>query len=377
MWHLLLENVRGRVSYNFIIVFAVTLAVTTVLLTLFVSRSIQLGVQHNSQLLGPDMALVQPGTKASGHIYVAKGPPAQGKLPMAIIKQLQSFPEVEKISVQSCLGAIPLGTAHIRVIGFDPGTDFMVQPWLQKTKHKDSPATDEALLGSNVEPGKSGDIHIGGKNYKPAGRLAETGSFMDQTIFVPLLMDKLEEVSWILVQLKPGTSLDIMANKLETNLPNTEVLTRTEMLKTINDQLHGLLAGRGFSAAALFVIAGSMLTMGAVFSLMMYERRREFGLLQAMGAKRTFILRLILGEALVLCCLGILTGVVLAVIILLLSLAGMVPLLTLTLSPEPGYILARILGTSLVALIIGVLAALYPALSTIRLEPYEAIRSGE
>ena len=81
-----------------------------------------------------------------------------------------------------------------------------------------------------------------------------------------------------------------MANKLETNLPDIEVLTRTEMLKTINDQLHRLLAGGGFNAAALFVIAGSMLTMGAMFSLMMHERRREFGLLQAMGARRTFIL---------------------------------------------------------------------------------------
>lgn len=375
MWHLLLENLRGRAAYNVIIVSAVTLAVATVLLTLFVSRSIQLGVEHNSRLLGPDIALVPPGTKESGRIYVAKGPPPQGKVPLAVIKQLQLFPEVEKISVQSCLGAIASG--HTRVIGFDPDTDFLIRPWLNGKESLASLAADEALLGCDVTEEKSGGILLGAKTYKPAGRLAQTGSFMDQAIFVPLLKDQLEAVSWILIQLKPGISLDIMANKLETNLPDIEVLTRTEMLKTINDQLHRLLAGGGFNAAALFVIAGSMLTMGAMFSLMMHERRREFGLLQAMGARRTFILRLILGEALVLCAVGTLAGMMLALIVLVLSLAGMIPFLTLNLSPGSGYILTTILGASFAALIVGVLAALYPALSTIRLEPYEAIRSGE
>jgi putative ABC transport system permease protein len=166
-----------------------------------------------------------------------------------------------------------------------------------------------------------------------------------------------------------------MINRLETNIAGIEVIARPEMLKTINDQLYGVLQGGGPSYAAVLVVIGVLLVTGAMFSLTVHERKREFGLLKAMGAGNTFIFRLIIGEAAVLGALGGIFGLALSVAWLLTAgtlLAGNgLPLSVL------GFVLPGMALLVALTVAVCVLAALYPALLAARLEPYAAIRNGE
>jgi putative ABC transport system permease protein len=216
---------------------------------------------------------------------------------------------------------------------------------------------------------------LNGENFFIAGRLRETGAYLDRAVFFPAAGD-IADPSWLLVRLQKDAYLDFMVNMLETNIERVEVLARPEMLKTINDQLYGLLRGGGLPLAALFVVLGALLVAGAMFALMTQERRREFGLLKAMGAANAFVFKLIVLEAAALAGIGSFLGSLLAAVWLLLSGAGLLDQGSISLS-FLGFVLSRMVLVMLLAMAVGVLAALCPAFRARSLEPYAAIRGGE
>jgi ABC-type antimicrobial peptide transport system permease subunit len=210
---------------------------------------------------------------------------------------------------------------------------------------------------------------VNGAPFFVAGRLLETGTFLDTAIFFPAPGETIPDPSWLLVRLGKDAFLDFTVNMLETNIAGVEVIARPEMLKTVNDQLHGLLLGGGFGIATAFVALGVFLVTGAMFALTGYERRREFGLLKAMGAANSFVFRLIVSEAALLAAMGSLLGLVCSALWLAAAGGGGMSF--------PGLVLAKMVLILLLTVAVGVLAALYPALRARSLEPYAAIRGGE
>ena len=108
------------------------------------------------------------------------------------------------------------------------------------------------------------------------------------------------------------------------------------------------------------------------------ERRREIGVLRALGATRGIIFRLILGESVIIAVIGAVIGVVFSWCVLILfqnyiSMVVQIPLIMPNLTT-----LAWAAGTTLALTIgIGGIAALYPAIHYSRMEPYDAMRSGD
>lgn len=379
MWHLLLNNLKGRLTYNAIIVAAVALALTVTLVAALMTQGVQKNLEHKQRLLGPELAVVPPGTKETGHIYLTKGPPGHGFVAAAAADAIKAFPEVNALTSQRLTGTALVGDVQAMLITFDPDTDFMVLPWLAgKVEEQTRGGDNGILLGMKLEPGrKKGDtLEIDGKPHTIVGRLRDTGSFMDTTVFFPRAGSNPDgDPSWILIGLAQGTSVDMMINKLETHISAIEVIARPEMLKTINDQLHGVVQGGGLTVAATLVIAGALLVTGAMFALLVYERRREFGLLKAMGARNSFVFRLIIGEATILGGMGGLLGLLLSAVWLAFSGTGVIPDDLSALSAF-GFIAARIAATIGLTMLVGIATAIFPALLAARMEPYAAIRSG-
>jgi putative ABC transport system permease protein len=311
-------------------------------------------------------------------MYLSKGPPVHGVIPAGVLEQLGTFPEIEAVTPQKRLGVSTAGTATL--IGFDPLTDFVVQPWLDARNAERFPGRDQGLaLGALAPPGDVSALPAAdGGSAAPGGRLLKTGSFMDSAMFIPRPVGEVAaEPSWILLRLRQGVLLDFAANRLEVNIPWIEVLPRPEMFKTINDQLYGLVEGGGFGVAALLTVIGVFLVTGALFTLMTHERKREFGLLKAMGARNTFVFKLIMGEAALLGSAGAALGAGMASVCLLCVQTGLVSLETPLVLASGAAALRDMFATMILTVVIAVLTALYPALVATRLEPYAAIRSGE
>ncbi len=114
---------------------------------------------------------------------------------------------------------------------------------------------------------------------------------------------------------------------------------------------------------------------GLVFSLMVNERRREIGLLRAIGANRNFIFRLFLTESVALGLGGGIIGVVFAAVFvrlfrMYLMISAEVPLLIPPLPSLLGFMLACLV----VVLILSLPALIFPAMRARRVDPAAAMR---
>jgi len=108
------------------------------------------------------------------------------------------------------------------------------------------------------------------------------------------------------------------------------------------------------------------------------ERKRELGLLRAMGATRRRLFALIITESALLTGFGALAGIVAASLVIfpfrdLIARSLALPYLY----PPAGEIAVLILLSWVVTLLLGPLASLYSAVSASRTEPYATIREGE
>lgn len=286
------------------------------------------------------------------------------------------------------------------MVGIDPQTDFTIGPWLRSNLQRPL-SDDEVILGANAHIflGKS-ESHPGdeeyfyGKKFTVAGILDQTGIGIDDAGFITLnaaydlaggsdvnAVRKLDvkpgQVSAFMVNVEQGADRGDVANRIEVQVPGVAVVTSRELMSTsVARELESLTPGLVFIGGGFWVIA--VLMIGAMLSMAVNERRRELGLLQAMGATRRFIFRLVMLEAVELTAAGGIAGLAAgAVVILALKGAVASSMGVVYLWPSAGYIVSFTAVYIAMAVVTGAVAALYPALRASRLEPYQAIRSGE
>ena len=121
------------------------------------------------------------------------------------------------------------------------------------------------------------------------------------------------------------------------------------------------------------VLAVVVLGIASVLVVSVVQKRREIGILRAMGATRGQVLRLFLVQGAVVGAVGSLLGLLLAVALIwafthFVRGSDGLPLFSISLPP------ATALRVALVATVCGVLAAIAPARSAARLDPAQAIR---
>jgi lipoprotein-releasing system permease protein len=163
---------------------------------------------------------------------------------------------------------------------------------------------------------------------------------------------------------------DALARELRRELPY-----KAEPWQETNAQLVSALNAQSVSTAIIrgVVLVVVVLGIASVLVVSVVQKRREIGILRAMGATRAQVLRVFLLQGAVLGVLGSAIGLLLAVVMIWLFThfvrgSDGLPLFAITLP------LATAWRVALVAWVAGVLAAIAPARRAARLDPAEAIR---
>lgn len=286
------------------------------------------------------------------------------------------------------------------MVGIDPETDFTVGPWL-KDNLDGTLGRNEVILGSNAHIffGKSesfvGDVEMFyGNEFVVVGILEPTGLGLDDGGFITLdsahelaqLSDitaqrKLEvepgEISTLMVKVAPDADRGDVAREISRQVPNIAVVSSKELMTTsVSRQLETLTPGLLVIGGGFWIIA--VLLIGALFTMVINERRRELGLLQAMGATRGFIFRQVMLESVQLTALGGAVGLAVGAVVILALKSSVASSLGVDFQwPSVVFVTGFTLGYLVLAVVTGIVAALYPAAMASRLEPYQAIRSGE
>jgi putative ABC transport system permease protein len=118
--------------------------------------------------------------------------------------------------------------------------------------------------------------------------------------------------------------------------------------------------------------------LGFISAMVAHERMREVSLLRALGARKSFVMQLMLAESFALAIIGGIIGIAAAAGVLLFFQDFIAFTLKIPFTiPPPLAMLADGGSALLLSIGIGGISSLYPAFLITRSEPYETIRKGE
>lgn len=235
---------------------------------------------------------------------------------------------------------------------------------------------NELIVGKNLAEEENytiGDkVDVYGKEFKITG-IYETGSiFYDSAMYTGLsklqnLTDNEEKISSISIKIKKDANLTTVNDKIKNEYNDTlRTITAEEMTQTIDDTL-GMINSATTAIEALAIIIGGL---GVINTMMMtvFERTREIGVLKSVGWSKKRILSMIMGESIVLTIISGIIGSILGVlaVFILFKLNGDNMTLIFNIN--------IFIKAFLVALSVGILGGLYPAIKASRLSPTEALR---
>ncbi len=176
---------------------------------------------------------------------------------------------------------------------------------------------------------------------------------------------------FIQFNLQPGVELedvDAQIREVAADYPQYTVVVGKSYIDQMLQLLNVVFVGMYFLLA--FLALPSLIAMINTLAISVIERRREIGMLRAVGATRKQIRRMVVAEALLLAAVGTAFGIASGMYlgyVLVDALSTMFPM-------EYMFPLGGILGGIAIGLIFGALAAIVPARQAAKLEVVEALR---
>jgi putative ABC transport system permease protein len=240
-------------------------------------------------------------------------------------------------------------------------------------------ATTAATLGIGVNDTVTLSAQQGvvGKKFRVVGLLRAIGTGeLNIGCFLTLdvaqeLVNKKGYVSNILVVLEDPNLGESLEETFREMFEDANIVRQEEIMRQI-DRVMSVINGVLLALGSVSLAVGALGILNTVM-MSVHERRREIGMLKAVGAERWHVLFLFLSEALIISIIGgvIGCGLGLAGVYLiqwLVSIMGLNLTVPLLVAPEV------LIGAFLMAITIGLFAGLYPSWKAANVPPVEALR---
>ena len=377
-----IRHVLRRKTKAAFILAGLTIGVASVVAVTTFAESMTRDINHKMEKFGANI-LIAPRTD---NLTFSYGGMAMGGVSyeMAPIKesQLARIHTIKNATNIAAVGPTVLGGVRVKdrpvlLAGVDMEATPILKPWWKIDGR--TPDTDGILAGAEaariIGLSQGQDISVNQRRMTVTGILAPTGSQDDHLLFSRLdtaqaLLNKPGEVSLVEVAaLCNACPIEEMVAQISEKLPSAKVMAIQQVVKGRMETLHQF-KRFSLSLAVVVMLIGGLVVLVTLMSSVK-ERTREIGIFRAIGFRQGHIMRIIFLEtAMISTAAGVFGYVAGAGAVWAgLKLFGIQAGSTL----QTNALMA--VGAMAMALIVGILAGIYPALTAARMDPNQALAS--
>lgn len=323
---LAVKNLKRKPLRTGILVLAIGLLVSVLVFAMSFVRRVDSSIKITSDRLGADLLIVPTGSRAAAEDVLLENKVKTFYMDKGIIGRVQNIKGIDLVTYQTYLATITGACCDVPesiVVAFNQDSDFVIKPWLGKKLGRRL-QRGEAIVGSesafNIRLGLTEvDSVLFGNIFKMVGVLDKTGTGLDNAIFIDesniddiLKKGKVDlkpgQISVIFAKVKKGYDPYKVAGDIEDSIIETDTVARRDIGKSLVNALGDI--NRIFSITVLLASILSIFLVWAVFSAIANERAKEVGIMRAVGAKESHVVKIFFLEVIVVGSIGSVLGIV-------------------------------------------------------------------
>ncbi len=387
-FRLAVRSIRHRKLRSWLTVIGIIIGVAAIISLITLSRSLESTIKEQFEQFGANRIMISskgfqgPGTQSAGLTTkdvetIKKAGSFSYVLPTLFVSTEVRFRQEVAFAP---LTALP--TDNFEEFYDDTGVGLQEGRFIKEGEKLVAQVGTRAAADLFNKKIRLGDkLTIGKKEFRVVGIIEEIGNAQDDNqIVIPLdaareIFQEPEKVDVIIAQVKTTSEIPQLQEKIKKELErkrgdtNFQVLTAAQILEQI-DQVLGILQIVLVGIAAISLVVGAIGIMNSLYTSVL-ERTKDIGIMKAIGARNSDILKVFLIEAGLIGLVGGILGTALGVgIALAIGSVSQEAGFTLNIVIEPTIV---ILGL-VFAFVVGVLSGILPAYQASKLKPVDALR---
>ncbi|MBQ7241522.1 MAG: FtsX-like permease family protein [Firmicutes bacterium] len=325
---LALRNMKRKpVRTAALIILAAFLAFSVFAGTMIV-MSLQRGLESYQTRLGADIVAVpfEARTKGSLDSILLQGIPGYFYMDSQYYEKIKNTSGVEVATPQFYLASASAGCCSIpvQIIGFEPETDFLIQPWISRS-YSGTVGDGDVIVGSDISVPLNHQLRFYDTDCNVVAQLDRTGTGLDTAVYANMntikqMMKNAQAlgfhnfdginadkvVSSVMIKVAEGYTIENVANDINIHVRHIEATPAKSMISGIGEGLSNVSGIIGILTVMIWILAIVILMIA--FVMIANERTKEFAVLRVVGASRKMLVRILRTESALISVIGAAIG---------------------------------------------------------------------
>ncbi len=332
-----LLNILRRPMRSIALLSLVALLSFTVYGGAVVTEGLRKGMTSLENRLGADIMVVpEEAEKKSGlESIVLQGNTTYFYMDDTKLDEVSAIDGVGQITTPLSLASLAARccSAKVQLMGFDPETDFTIQPWIRDTYSKDL-GEMEIVVGSDITSSEGDRLLFYETPCTVVAKLSETGTNYDRCVFagedtIRVLtessvgkqlnqfkdVDPNHVISCILLNVADGADIDEVTAAINESVDGVTAMRTRSLVSGTAQSLAGI--SRIIRTAILIVFVLAFVVLLVAFTMLVQERKREFATLRVFGVSKGRLAGSVMSEIALICLAGGILGAGIAALVII------------------------------------------------------------